>query len=96
MLAYDDNRNFYRMLINAQCKITTKDDSFTGVCKDLSASGMSFELENKPLTVGTTVTIEIDSQNREIPSFSADAKVIREPISHDNKYVIGVKFTQMH
>ena len=70
MLAYDDNRNFYRMLINAECKITTKDDIFTGVCKDLSASGMSFELENKGFIVGATVTIEIDSQNREIPSFS--------------------------
>ena len=96
MLAYDDNRNFYRMLINAECTVTTKDDSFTGVCKDLSASGMSFELTDKILSVGANVTIEIDSQNREIPSFSAEAQVIREPISHDNKYVVGVKFTQMH
>lgn len=96
MLAYDDNRNFYRMLINAECKVTTKDDSFTGVCKDLSASGMSFELTDRKLSVGASVIIEIDSKNREIPSFSAEAQVIREPISHEDKYVIGVKFTKMH
>lgn len=91
-----DNRHFYRMLINENCRVTTADDSFVAVCKDLSSAGMAFEVYDKPLPIGTKINIDIDSQNREFPSFSAEADVIREPLRHGNHFVIGVKFTKMN
>jgi c-di-GMP-binding flagellar brake protein YcgR len=96
MLAYEDNRNFYRMLINAECTIHVQDENFTGICKDLSATGMSFALKQKSFPVGTMLHIEIDSQNREIPSFSAEAEVIRDAVARGEDYVIGVKFHKMN
>lgn len=96
MLAYEDNRNFYRMLINAQCKINHEEQEMMGVCKDLSATGMSFALKNQNFPVGTILDIEIDSQNREIPSFSAQAEVIRPAVERGEEYIIGVKFHKMN
>lgn len=46
MLAYEENRNFYRMLINSQCKITLDGEILFGTCKDLSATGMSFQINS--------------------------------------------------
>lgn len=96
ILAYEDNRNFYRVLINAQCKIRFDEQQVMGVCKDLSATGMSFALTQQKFPVGTMLEIEIDSQNREIPSFSAQAEVIRPAVERGDEYVIGVKFHKMN
>ena len=96
MLAYEENRNFYRMLINSQCKVIVDGEVLFGTCKDLSATGMAFHLSSKPLSLGTIVDIEIDSQNREIPSLSATAEVAREPLVQEGGYLIGVKFNKMN
>ncbi len=96
MLVYDDNRNFYRMLINAPCKISFDQRQVMGICKDLSATGMSFTLKQQTFPVGTFLEIEIESQEREIPSFSAQAEVIRPAVERGDEYVIGVKFHKMN
>lgn len=96
MLAYEENRNFYRMMINSQCKVIVDGETMYGTCKDLSATGMSFQISSKSLSQGTFVDIEIDSQNREIPSLSANAEVAREPIAQEGGYLIGVKFHKLN
>ena len=96
MLAYEENRNFYRMLINSQCKIVLDGEVLFGTCKDLSATGMSFQLSSKAIPLGTLLDIEIDLQNREIPSLSANAEVARDPIAQEGGYLIGVKFHKMN
>ena len=96
MLGYEDNRNFYRILINAQCKIRFDEQQVIGVCKDLSATGMSFAITDQTFPVGKILEIEIESQNRDIPSFSAQAEVIRPAGERGDEYVIGVKFHKMN
>lgn len=96
MLAYEENRNFYRMLINSQCKIVLDGEVLFGTCKDLSATGMAFQVSSKAIPLGTILDIEIDSQNREIPSLSVNAEVAREPIAQEGGYLIGVKFHKMN
>jgi hypothetical protein len=47
------------------------------VCKDISATGMSFEIEESSVEMGTKVNVYIESTNSQIPSLTADTKVVR-------------------
>ena len=55
MLGYDDKRNFFRMMLNSPCELVVSDEESTrtlqAVCKDISATGMSFEVEEESVEV---------------------------------------------
>ncbi|MCC2615526.1 PilZ domain-containing protein [Aestuariibacter halophilus] len=99
MLGYDDKRNFFRMLLNSPCELKLSDDESTrtvsAVCKDISATGMSFELDEASVEIGTRITVAIESTSSQIPSLSASAKVVRCESVSDNSCVIGVEITEM-
>ncbi|NCP64225.1 MAG: PilZ domain-containing protein [Paraglaciecola sp.] len=99
MLGYDDKRNFFRMMINSACELVVKDDESTrtlqAVCKDISATGMSFELEENSMEMGTLVNVHIASTSSQIPSLSASAKVVRCEAIGDNSCLIGVEIIEM-
>ena len=100
MLGYDDKRNFFRMMVNSTCEIVFTDDessrSMQSVCKDISATGMSFEVEESSVEVGTELKVYIESTNSQIPSLSASAKVVRCDPTGDNSCTIGVEITEMN
>ncbi|MDP5029421.1 MAG: PilZ domain-containing protein [Paraglaciecola sp.] len=99
MLGYDDKRNFFRMMINSPCEIVVSDDESTRslqtVCKDISATGMSFELDESSLEIGTFVNVHIASTSSQIPSLSASARVVRCEANGENSCVIGVEIIEM-
>lgn len=98
MLGYDDKRAFFRMMMNSPCEINLRDDEssrgLSAVCRDISATGMSFELD-EPIEMGAEVEVAIESTNSQIASLSALAKVVRSYQLEDGNYVVGVEILQM-
>ncbi len=99
MLDYDDKRNFFRMMVNSACEVKIVDDessrSLQAVCKDISATGMSFEIEESTIGMGTRVIVYIESTNSQIPSLTADTKVVRCEAIDDNSCTVGVEIIEM-
>ena len=99
MLGYDDKRNFFRMMVNSVCELKIKGDESTrnvqAVCKDISASGMSFELDESAVELGTLVNVYIESTNSQIPSLTADTKVVRCDSVDENTCTVGVEIIEM-
>ena len=100
MLGYDDKRNFFRMMVNSVCELKIQDDesirSIQAVCKDISATGMSFELEESSVEIGTLVNVYIESTNSQIPSLTADTKVVRCDTAEDeSSCTVGVEILEM-
>lgn len=99
MLGYDDKRNFFRMMLNSPCELTMSDDESTrsmqAMCKDISATGMSFEVEEQSVEVGTQVQVSIESTSSQIPSLSAKAKVVRCDPATESSCIIGVEIIEM-
>ncbi|MFT6897468.1 MAG: c-di-GMP-binding flagellar brake protein YcgR [Paraglaciecola sp.] len=100
MLGYNDKRNFFRMMINSGCQIVVHDHessrTLAAICKDISATGMSFEVEDESVEIGTMVDVFIESTNSQIPSLSAKAKVVRSERGADKSCTIGVEITEMN
>lgn len=98
MLGYDDKRDFFRMMVNAACELSVADDessrSLSAVCRDLSATGMSFEVEES-IEPGTLVQASLESSNSQIPSLNAKARVVRCVANSDNSYLVGVEIIEM-
>ena len=99
MLDYDDKRNFFRMMVNSVCEVKIVDDesshSLQAVCKDISATGMAFEIEESSIEMGTKVSVYIESTNSQIPSLTADTKVVRCGVIDDNSCNVGVEILEM-
>lgn len=98
MLGYDDKRDFFRMMVNSGCELIITDDessrSVSAICKDLSATGMSFEVDES-IELGTVVQALLESTNSQIPSLNAKAKVVRCEPGNDSSYVVGVEILEM-
>lgn len=99
MLGYDDKRNFFRMMVNSPCQIQVNDDessrTMQAVCKDISATGMSLEVDEPSIEIGTQVTVSIDSNSSQIPSLSAVAAVVRCVPETDSSCIVGVEISEM-
>ncbi|GGW76702.1 PilZ domain-containing protein [Alteromonas halophila] len=99
MLGYDDKRNFFRMMVNSPCQIQVNDEessrTMQAVCKDISATGMSLEVDEPSIEIGTDVTVSIDSNSSQIPSLSAVAKVVRCVPETDSSCIVGVEISEM-
>jgi c-di-GMP-binding flagellar brake protein YcgR len=99
MVGYDDKRKFFRMMVNSTCELVVNDDessrSIQALCKDISATGMSFEVEDESIELGTQVEVYIESISAQIPSLSASAKVVRCESDITNTCIVGVEITEM-
>ena len=99
MLDYDDKRNFFRMMANSVCEVKIADDessrSLQAVCKDISATGMSFEIEESSIEMGARVRVYIESTNSQIPSLTADTKVVRCEAIDNSSCTVGVEIVEM-
>lgn len=99
MLGYDDKRNFFRMMVNSPCQIQVNDEessrTMQAVCKDISATGMSLEVDEPSIEIGTQVTVSIDSNSSQIPSLAAVASVVRCVPETDSSCIVGVEISEM-
>lgn len=94
-----DKRNYFRMMINSPVVIliTSPNNgrSLTGFCRDLSATGMSLEVD-EPLEMGAMLFIKMDTMNPSFPPLSAHAKVIRCAQENEDFYQLGVQIVEMN
>lgn len=99
MLGYDDKRNFFRMMVNSPCQLEINDEessrTLQALCKDISATGMSLEVDEPSIELGTEVNVNIDSTSSQIPSLSAKAKVVRCVPETDASCIIGVEISEI-
>jgi c-di-GMP-binding flagellar brake protein YcgR len=99
MLGYDDKRNFFRMMVNSPCQVNIHDAESSrtvqAICKDISATGMSLEVDEPSIELGTQLTVQIESTSSQIPSLSASAKVVRCEEASENSCTIGVEISEM-
>jgi c-di-GMP-binding flagellar brake protein YcgR len=99
MLGYDDKRNFFRMMVNSPCEMVIDDDessrTLQAICRDISATGMSLEVSEPSIELGTAVSVSIESTSSQIPSLSAKANVVRCQSEGENHCVVGVEITEM-
>ncbi len=100
MLGYDDKRNFYRMMVNSPCQVNLLDNpsnpEIQAVCRDISATGMSIELEKEALDLGALLEVVIESNNDQIPSLVAKAKVVRCDTQNEESCLVGVEISEMN
>ncbi len=100
MLGYDDKRNFYRMMVNSPCTVvlTEQPESpvMTAVCRDISATGMSLEIEVSNIELGTIMEVTIDSNSEQITSLLAKVKVVRCDAHGDSACLVGLEILEMN
>jgi hypothetical protein len=80
MSSQENKRKFLRMIVNSACDLKIVDDSSSrnlrAVCKDISATGMSIDIEVKSVEMGTMLNVHIESPNSQFPSLTADTRVV--------------------
>lgn len=99
MIAYDDKRNFFRMMVNSPCQVVIVEAQearpMNAVCRDISATGMSIELEAQSIKVGTLLEITIESQSEQLESLVAKSKVVRCDEINEKSCLVGVEISEM-
>lgn len=99
MLNRGDNRHFYRMMVNADVKLMINDPEaarvIDGICRDLSASGMSVEID-EPLEMGVLVRVRLESPNASVAPLDATAKVMRCSQENEECYHLGLAFIELN
>ena len=80
MINFDDNRNFYRMMLNSEVSVTIIDDEansqIKATCRDLSATGMAIEVDN-PIAMSTHVKVRLNTSSEQVQSLDMRGKVCR-------------------
>jgi len=98
MKGYDDKRDFYRMMLNSEVAVTVIDDevntSLTATCRDLSATGMAFELEY-PLALSTLVRVKVNSAGSKVQSLDVCGRVVRIEEESSSCYIIGIAIEEI-
>jgi hypothetical protein len=97
MIKYDDNRNFFRMMVNTQIEILISDDDagrkIPAICRDLSAIGMAIEVD-EPIEVGTKIECKVESTSPGLPGLHAKATVVRCIPEEKGLFTVGVEITE--
>lgn len=97
MINYDDNRDFYRMMINSQVTVTIIDDevnsTITAICRDLSATGMAIEMPH-PLEIGKAIRVHVDSASTSIAALDVKGKVVRCTQESEECYLLGINISE--
>lgn len=99
MLNRGDNRHFYRMMVNSDVKLFINDPEaarvLDGICRDLSASGMSVEID-EPLEMGILIRVRLESPNASVAPLDATAKVMRCSQETEEHYNLGLAFIELN
>lgn len=97
MIQYDDNRNFFRMMVNTDIEVEIADADagrkVAAVCRDLSATGLAIE-SDEHIEPGTNILCRVASSSPDIPALQAKAVVVRCTPEESGSFIIGVEITE--
>ena len=87
---YSEKRNFIRMFVNANVKITDPEtgNTYEGKGKNLSGDGAMFVSEQE-FTENQRLTIDISSDQSKLAALSAEFQVIRVDKAEDGQFSIA-------
>jgi len=72
-----ERRVFRRMVVDAPVLMRGQQGNHTGICRDLSATGMLVEFSSIPYQQGDRVAITLASGSETLPPLRAEAVVVR-------------------
>ncbi len=92
MRNYAEKRDFIRMKVDTEITLVDAEtgQSFKGVCRDLSGTGMSIEVDQYIKENGEYNT-SLPSNNEAFPSFDTTVKVVRCTDIGNEKFLLGVE-----
>ncbi|GAB2992097.1 PilZ domain-containing protein [Psychrosphaera aestuarii] len=97
MIRYDDNRNFFRMMVNTSIEVEISDADagrkIDAVCRDLSATGLAIETDEH-IEPGTQIMCRVDGTNSDLPALQASATVVRCTLEESGVYTVGVEINE--
>jgi hypothetical protein len=95
----EDKRNYRRMQVNTPAKLTTIEPvaglSYTGTCLDLSATGLSLQLDDL-LELNSILSVDIASTHPSIAPLKATVKVIRASTEEDGTITAGLEIVEFN
>ena len=98
MIGRDDQRSYYRMMINADCSVVIDTLEapleMTAICRDLSSNGMAVEIE-QAIDIGQNISFTVHSASEQIPSLTGKGKVLRCNPEGASSFLLGVEITEL-
>lgn len=93
---YSEKRDFIRMKIDTTITLNMKDKqkSITGVCKDLSGTGMLIEVD-EAIGKGTELQTSLPSNNAAFPALETTVKVVRCSELENGGYLLGTEILKV-
>jgi len=94
MKDYSEKRDFHRMQVNSTLQIIRNSgEVISGVCKDLSATGMQIAV-GSPFEPGEELRTRMESAGSQFPPLETLCEVVRcQPEAEG--YLIGVNITEV-
>ena len=93
---YDEKRDFIRMKVDTEITLSldNTDNYVTGVCRDLSGTGMLIEVSEE-VPEGCVYKTTLPSSSEAFPSLNASIKVIRCTEMSDGKFQLGTEILEI-
>lgn len=91
---YSEKRDFIRMRVDADVVLIHEGDQISGVCIDLSSSGMQVEAP-RPFAVGDRLTVRIDSDHAALSGLEADTEVVWVKAQDSENQRLGLTILKM-
>lgn len=91
LITNDERRVFRRMAIEATVAVTLGDTELQGICKDLSSTGMSIQLNQANLNPGDQIQVRLDTEDSRFPPLDVEAKVLRVR-EQDGTFIVATEF----
>ena len=97
MRNYAEKRNFIRMKVDTQITLTDPQtgQAHKGVCRDLSGTGMSIEVDHF-FSVSTKLNTVLPSNSDAFPSFDTVVNVVRCAEVSENLFQVGVEIVEVN
>jgi hypothetical protein len=91
---YSEKRDFIRMRVDADVVLIHEGDQISGVCIDLSSSGMQVEAPRQ-FAVGDRLTVRIDSDHAALSGLEADTEVVWVKAQDSENQRLGLTILKM-
>ncbi|WP_460137270.1 PilZ domain-containing protein [Pseudomonas sp. S1_E04] len=91
---YAEKRDFIRMRVDANVSLIHAGQEITGVCVDLSSTGMQVQTPRQ-FRVGDLLTVRIDSEHATLDGLKADTEVVWAKAEGEEQR-LGLKILKMH
>jgi c-di-GMP-binding flagellar brake protein YcgR len=89
-----ERRTFMRMVVDAPVTVIHNERRLAGICRDLSANGMSIEVEEGGIEEGDELLVSLATSSNLLPPFQAQARVMRVA-PYNAVYRLGVEFVSV-